>query len=163
MVFRGLSSLWIQWDFQVWNSLCEGPPSELEYVVFLSSIGKRAELGQMWQNSCLHIFEEVCFMGRWIFHDFDRQGLASPPFTFQIPLVTDCGKSLIQKTCPEFNPHFCSAFRWDYLIKAAIFMLILGNGKLEPVVALPGMTRMVREDVAPHLESCVWLGCELLH
>lgn len=30
------------------ETLCEGPHSDLEYVVFLSSIGKRAEVGQMW-------------------------------------------------------------------------------------------------------------------
>lgn len=35
-------------------------------------------------------FEEVSFMGRWIFHDFDRQGLARPPFTSRIPLVIGC-------------------------------------------------------------------------
>lgn len=54
-------------------SVSEGPHSDLEYVVFLSSIGKRAEVGQMWQNSCLHILKKfVLWIGEYFIILTDR-------------------------------------------------------------------------------------------
>lgn len=73
-----------------------------------------------------------------------------------------CGKSLIQKTCPGFNPHFCLTFRWDYPINAArtpFSCWKMGSWCLSWVCL--GWPGWAREDVAPHLESCltgVWVG-----
>lgn len=94
-----LTLSWIQCDdllnFQIRKSLCLKVQiqtwNKQMYLVGMSSIWKRSEVGQVCQNSCLQIFKRfVLWVVEYLMILTDTwRVLAKPPFTFRIPLLID--------------------------------------------------------------------------